>query len=235
MYVYLSYSKQGYEIAYVGQSVNTARYAGINVKNVIMRTMAISGAICGIAGFMLVSGAGHTISTGIAGGRGFTAIVVAWLSKLNTFTMMFVSFLLTFMEKGAIQIASQFNLSENASRDILTGIILFFVLGCEFFINYKVSFRHGKKEDRRMNAIIIFIQKAIGQGIGILFGANGEILTEKSGNLNLGVPGMMYMGGIAGLAGAFLYENAAANPLPVVGIACFRSRVALLGAARWAD
>ena len=60
-----------------------------------------------------------------------------------------------------------------------------------------------------MGAIIIFIQKAIGQGICILFGANGEILTEKSGNLNLGVPGMMYMGGIAGLAAAFLYEQAA--------------------------
>ena len=99
----------------MGQSVNTARYAGISVRRVIIRTMAISGAICGVAGFVLVGGAGHTISTGIADGRGFTAIVVAWLSKLNTFTMMFVSFLLTFMEKGAIQIASQFNLSENAS------------------------------------------------------------------------------------------------------------------------
>ena len=144
MYIYLRYSKQGYEIAYVGQSVRTARYAGINVSTVIIRTMTISGAICGLAGFILVSGAGHTISTGIAGGRGFTAIVVAWLSKLNTITMVFVSFLLTFMEKGAIQIASQFNLSENAS-EIITGIILFFVLGCEFFINYKVSFRHGKR------------------------------------------------------------------------------------------
>ena len=68
-----------------------------------------------------------------------------------------------------------------------------------------------------MSAIIVFIQKAIAQGIGILFGANGEILTEKSGNLNLGVPGMMYMGGIAGLAGAFLYENATAAPSPIVG------------------
>lgn len=144
MYVYLRYSKHGYEIAYVGQSLNTARYAGINVKTVIIRTMAISGAICGIAGFVLVSGTGHTISVGISDGRGFTAIVVAWLSKLNTFTMMFVSFALTFMEKGAIQIASQFNLSEHAS-DILTGIILFFVLGCEFFINYKVEFRHSKR------------------------------------------------------------------------------------------
>ena len=70
---------------------------------------------------------------------------MAWLSKLNTFTMMFVSFLLTFMEKGAIQIASQFNLSENAS-DIITGIILFFVLGCEFFINYKISVRREKED-----------------------------------------------------------------------------------------
>ena len=146
MYVYLRYSKQGYEIAYVGQSVNTARYAGINVKTVIIRTMAISGALCGLTGFILVSGSGHTISTTLAGGRGFTAIVVAWLSKLNTFTMMLVSFLLTFMEKGAIQIASQFSLNENAS-EIITGILLFFVLGCEFFINYKVEFRHRRKED----------------------------------------------------------------------------------------
>lgn len=144
MYVYLRYSKQGYEIAYVGQSVNTARYAGINVKQVIVRTMGISGALCGLAGFILVSGTGHTISTGIAGGRGFTAIVVAWLSKLNTFTMMLVSFLLVFMEKGSIQIASQFNLNENAA-DIITGIILFFVLGCEFFINYRIEFRHKRR------------------------------------------------------------------------------------------
>ena len=69
-----------------------------------------------------------------------------------------------------------------------------------------------------MSAIIIFIQKAIAQGIAMLFGANGEILTEKSGNLNLGVPGMMYMGGIAGLAGAFVYENAVEAPVPVVGL-----------------
>lgn len=146
MYIYLKYSKQGYEIAYVGSSVNTARYAGISVKKVIIRTMSISGALCGLAGFLLVSGSGHTISTTLSDNRGFTAIVVAWLSKLNTFTMMLVSFLLTFMEKGAIQIGSDFNLNENAA-DIITGIILFFVLGCEFFINYKVEFRRRRKVD----------------------------------------------------------------------------------------
>ena len=147
IFIYLKYSKQGYEISVVGESQNTARYVGINVKKVIIRTMAISGALCGLGGFLLVSGSGHTISTGLAGGRGFTAIVVAWLSKLNTFTMMLVSFALVFMEKGAIQIASQFGLNENAA-DIITGIILFFVLGCEFFINFKVGFRHKRKVDR---------------------------------------------------------------------------------------
>lgn len=143
MYIYLKYSKQGYEIAVVGESENTARYVGISVKKVIMRTMAISGAICGLAGFILVSGSSHTISTSTAGGRGFTAIIVAWLSKFNTFTMIIVSFFLVFMQKGALQIASQFKLNENAS-DVITGIILFFILGSEFFINYKLQFRKKK-------------------------------------------------------------------------------------------
>ncbi len=138
MYVYLRLSKQGYEVAVVGESESTARYVGINVKKVIMRTMAISGGICGIAGFLIVSGCSHTISTSTAGGRGFTAIIVAWLAKFNTFTMVLVSFFLVFMEKGAMQIASQFNLNENAS-DVITGIILFFILGSEFFIRYKVE------------------------------------------------------------------------------------------------
>ena len=151
MFIYLKYSKQGYEIAVVGESENTARYAGINVKRVILRTMALSGAICGIAGFIIVGGASHTISTSTAGGRGFTAIIVSWLSKFNTFVMILVSFFLVFMQKGAGQIASQFNLNENAS-DIITGIILFFILGCEFFINYKINFckRTGKEEKLRV-------------------------------------------------------------------------------------
>ncbi|MEG1471199.1 MAG: ABC transporter permease [Clostridia bacterium] len=145
LYVYMKNSKQGFEIAVVGESENTARYAGINVKKVIIRTMAISGGIAGIAGYLLVAGSGHTISTGVAGGRGFTAIVVAWLGKLNPFAMVAVAFLLVFIERGSIQIATQFNLNENAS-EILTGIILFFVLGCEFFINYRVETR-GKHEE----------------------------------------------------------------------------------------
>jgi general nucleoside transport system permease protein len=140
MFVYLKYSKHGYEIAVVGDSENTARYAGISVRKVYIRTMALSGAICGIAGFLEVSGVSHTISTSTAGGRGFTAIIVAWLAKFNTFVMILISFLLVFLEKGAIEIASRYHLNDYVSN-IITGIILFFILGSEFFINYKVNFR----------------------------------------------------------------------------------------------
>ena len=147
MYVYMKYSKQGYEIAVVGESQNTARYAGINVKKVIIRTMMLSGAICGIAGCLIVSGASHTISTSTAGGRGFTAIIVAWMSKFNPFAMILVSAFLVFMQQGSIQIASQFGLNENAS-DIITGILLFFLIGCEFFINYKLEWKKNHKEGK---------------------------------------------------------------------------------------
>ena len=144
MYLYLRYSKQGYEIAVVGESENTARYAAINVKSVVIRTMAISGAICGIAGFIAVAGASHTISTSTAGGQGFTAIIVAWLAQFNTFVMIAISSLLVILEKGAAEIASKFDLNDFVS-EMITGIILFFILGSEFFINYKVRFRRGKK------------------------------------------------------------------------------------------
>jgi len=151
MYFYLKHSKQGYEIQVVGESENTARYAGINVKRVIMRTMILSGAICGLSGFIAVAGASHTISVSTAGGRGFTAIIVAWLSKFNSFVMIIFSFLLAFLDKGAAEIASKFNLNDYVS-DMIEGIILFFVLGSEFFINYKLIFRKKSADETAMKA-----------------------------------------------------------------------------------
>jgi simple sugar transport system permease protein len=144
MYIYLRYAKQGYEISVVGESERTANYIGIHVKSVIKRTMMLSGAICGLAGFIAVAGSSHTISTSTAGGIGFTAIIVAWLAKFNTFTMILIAMLLVFLEKGAIQIASQYNLNDFASQ-MITGIILFFILGSEFFINYRLVLRGGKE------------------------------------------------------------------------------------------
>ena len=102
MYAYLRFSKQGYEISVVGESENTARYAGINVRRVTVRTMLISGAICGLCGFLIVAGKDQTISTASANGRGFTAIIVAWLAKFNTFYMALISFLLVFLEARCV-------------------------------------------------------------------------------------------------------------------------------------
>ncbi len=146
VYIYLKYSKHGYELTVVGESENTARYIGVNVKKVIIRTMALSGAICGIVGLLLVSGTDHTITRDTAGGRGFTAIMVSWLAKFNPIYMIFTSFLIVFLQKGATEISTQFELNDSFS-EIITGIIIFFIIGCEFFINYSVKFR--KKEEVR--------------------------------------------------------------------------------------
>ncbi|MCI5955110.1 MAG: ABC transporter permease [Lachnospiraceae bacterium] len=147
MYIYLNYSKQGYEISVVGESVNTAKYVGIKVEKVIIRTMLLSGAICGLVGLLLVGGINHTITTTIAGGQGFTAVLVSWMSKFNPLTMIFSSFLIIFMDRGASEISTNFGLNHSYS-DILTGIILFFIIGCEFFITYKIQFikKHKKEE-----------------------------------------------------------------------------------------
>ncbi|MBE6745998.1 MAG: ABC transporter permease [Ruminococcaceae bacterium] len=147
VYVYLKKTKQGYEISVVGESENTARYIGINVRKVIVRTLVVSGALCGIAGLILVGGTNHTISTTTAGGRGFTAIMVSWLAKFNPIYMILTSFLIVFLEKGAGQVSTDFRLP-SAISDIVTGIILFFIIGCEFFLQYKILIsKNGKEND----------------------------------------------------------------------------------------
>ena len=147
MYFYLTRSKQGYEIAVVGESERTARYVGIPVGKVIVRTMMISGGICGLAGLLLVGGTAHTITTSIAGGRGFTAVMVAWLAKFNPFSMIFTSFLLVFLDRGAQEISTIYALNHSFS-DILSGIILFFIIGSEFFISYKLNFLKNTRKEQ---------------------------------------------------------------------------------------
>ena len=137
MFAYLYYSKHGYEICVVGESENTARYVGINVGKVIIRTMFISGAICGLTGFILVAGIHQTITTSLVGGQGFTAVMVSWLAKFNPIIMIFASLLIVFLKKGAGEVATSCGLNESFS-EILTGIIIFFIIGCEFFIRYKI-------------------------------------------------------------------------------------------------
>ncbi len=148
MYIYLKYNKHGYEISVVGESENTAKYIGINVKKVIIRTLILSGAICGIAGLLLVSGTNHTIASNTVGGRGFTAIMVSWLAKFNPITMILTAFIIVFLQKGAGEISTMFGLNSSFS-EIITGIIIFFIIGCEFFINYKLVFRSKKEANSK--------------------------------------------------------------------------------------
>jgi len=145
MFFYLRDSKHGYEIAVVGESQRTAKYAGINVNKTTLRTVMLSSAICSVAGFLNVSGISHTISASTAGGKGFTAIIVAWLGKFNVVVMGLISFMLQFLSKGATQIASDFNLNDYIA-DIIIAIILFFIIGADFFANYKIVAK--KKEDK---------------------------------------------------------------------------------------
>lgn len=145
LYIYLKSSKHGYEISVVGQSEKTAKYIGINVRKVIIRTMILSGLMCGLAGLLLVGGSHHTINTNLAGGRGFTAILVSWLAQFNPIMMILTSFLVVFLQQGSAQVATAQNLgASHAYSSIIVGIFFFFIIGCEFFLNYKIKFRNRK-------------------------------------------------------------------------------------------
>jgi simple sugar transport system permease protein len=143
IYIYLRFSKQGYEISVVGESENTARYVGINVGKVIVRTMLISGAVCGVAGMLLVSGIDHSVNADTVGGQGFTAIMVSWLGQFNPFIIAFMSALTIFLQLGAGKVADSCRLNSSYA-DVATGIVILFLVGCEFFIRYSIKFRHSK-------------------------------------------------------------------------------------------
>ncbi len=146
VYIYLSRSKQGYEISVVGESENTARYIGINVKKVIVRTVLISGALCGVMGWILVAGAAHSITPSSVGGNGFTAIMISWMSKFNPIVMIFSSLLVCFLQKGAGQIASDLRLNSSVG-EVLTAIMILFIISSEFFVDYQIHFRKTKKKE----------------------------------------------------------------------------------------
>lgn len=151
-FIYFKHSKQGYEVSVVGDSENTARYAGMSVSKIVMRTMFISAALAGIAGMFQVSGAAtsHTLSEGITSDVGWTGIIVAWLAKLNSFAILIVSVLMAILKKGCAVAESTFNISSSTSS-IIEGLILFTILAADFFIRYKVVFRSKKENIKKVN------------------------------------------------------------------------------------
>ena len=145
MYFYLTKSKHGYELSVVGESENTARYAGINVKKVAIRTLVLSGTICGVIGLLLTASINHTVSTSIHKNMGFTAIMSAWLANFNPLVTIGTSFLIIFISTGMAEVRQNFGFTNDAIGNVALGLIYFFIIACQFFVNYKIVFR-GHKE-----------------------------------------------------------------------------------------
>lgn len=146
IFCYLRFSKHGYEIAVVGESQNTARYAGINVKKVIIRTLILSGAICGLTGFLLTGSINQMVSTTMDDNMGFTGIMVAWMGKFNPLIMAAISLLIVFLSRGMEQVCSDFGFTSEALSDIVVGLIYFFFIGCEFFLTYRIHINRRKRQ-----------------------------------------------------------------------------------------
>ena len=143
MYAYLKYSKQGYEISVVGESNNTAKYIGINVRKVTIRTMIISGAIAGLVGAFIAGAKDHTVSTASASNMGFTAIMTAWLAVFSPLVMMATCLFITFVSSGMTQVRKDFKFTNDAISNIVIAIVYFSVIAVTFFLSYKIVFREG--------------------------------------------------------------------------------------------
>lgn len=145
VWVLLSRSKLGYEIAVLGESETTARYAGMNVTRITIVAILLSGGLCGLAGMMQASAIEKSLSDQLSGGLGFTAVITTWLAKLSPPAIILVSFLFAMLLQGGVYLQSALQISSTVA-DILQGVILFFVLGSEFFLRYKIVRRKGGEE-----------------------------------------------------------------------------------------
>ena len=144
VWFYLKYSKHGYEIAVLNGSVRTAEYVGINVKLVTMRTLLLCGALCGVAGFLIVAGASHTVSESIVGGKGFTAVMISWLGHFNPLEMILYSLLNAVITTGSSSAAANLGYSGEVAS-VLSGIFFLIILVSEFFVNFRVIINLPKK------------------------------------------------------------------------------------------
>lgn len=146
--IFLNHSKKGYEIAVLGESENTALYAGINIPKTIISAIFISGALCGLTGMIQASGVNYTLSVEISGGVGYTAIITTWLAFLKPGFILIVSILFAALVQGGSFIQTAVGIPQ-AVAELLQGLILFFVLGCEFFIRYQIVPEHSILSKRR--------------------------------------------------------------------------------------
>ncbi|MBR5192756.1 MAG: ABC transporter permease [Clostridia bacterium] len=144
--IYMKYSKHGFEISVVGDSENTARYVGINVKKVIIRTLALSGALCGIIGLLLAGALNHNVSTSSANNMGFTAIIAVWIANMSPLLTIASSFGIMFLTYGLGRVQQSFNITNDAVLNMIVGLMYLIVIGCVFFTTYKITFNKKQKQ-----------------------------------------------------------------------------------------
>ena len=137
IYFYLKRTKQGYEISVVGDSIGTAKYAGMKVNKIILRTVFLSAALIGLAAAFKVGSAG-VLSTAITDDVGWTGIIVAWLSQLNTGMIFLVSCLISVLQHGSTVAAATFAKVDSSFANMLQGVILFLVLAADFYTRFRI-------------------------------------------------------------------------------------------------
>ena len=169
--MYIRHTKHGFELSLVGESVNTAKYVGINVKKVIIRTLIVSGIICGLIGFILTNGLNHVVNKDTVGGKGFTAIIVVWLANFNPYYMILTAFMVVFLQRGTAELLSVTGATNDSIVMIVISIFIFFIIGCTFFSRYKIMFRRNEegKIDNKFLAFFAMVFTAIGNFFNKIF------------------------------------------------------------------
>jgi ABC-type uncharacterized transport system permease subunit len=137
IWVILRRTKWGYEIRVIGENPRAANYAGIDIVRNIILVMILSGGLAGLAGMSEVAGISHRLQKGLTVGYGYTAIIVAWLGRLNPWGVLLVAILLAGLLVGGDQIQITMQLPA-AVVLVLQGAILFFVLGGGLFTQYRI-------------------------------------------------------------------------------------------------
>ena len=173
MIIYLKKTKHGYELSVVGASVNTARYVGINVKKVIIRTMILSGAISGLVGFLLVAGHQHTLTASLVDGRGFTGVLIAWLGQFEPGQMILYGFLVAFFQRGSTKAASYAGISKTDFSAIVTGMFFLIVIATEFFVNY----RFLVEKDSKLRIFLDYVERTYNE---LFYGSNDIKQTKEN-------------------------------------------------------
>jgi simple sugar transport system permease protein len=181
---------KGFQVSVLGQSERAGRFAGFSARRMVWFSMLLSGALAGLAGISEVSGSIGHLQPSISPGYGFTAIIVAFLGRLNPLGIVASGLVLALTYLGGEAAQLSIGISDKVSR-VFQGLLLFFVLSCDTLIHYKI---------RLVVAFEAILLTVITASTPLVIAALGELVTERAGVLNLGVEGMMIMGAVCAFA-----------------------------------